>query len=178
VTAEFELADLLGSVKRAVRATVAHEIRAAGLLRGERSPLPPPCDIDAEAEILSALLCGDRITHDFHPLQGEHFYSRINLEIFEALQALEHRGELPALDVVARELHDRGVRGPVREELECLRDAQPFRLLADLRRGVGRIMDRWRERQFLAVMQSIDMQIRTGQLDVDGARRRLEEFFA
>ena len=162
---------LLGLVRREIR----HEIRAAALVSEPRPSLPPPSDLDAEAEVLSALLEGHCSVADLAPLEARHFFGRFHSEVFEALTLLSDRAS--DLESVAELLTDRGIVGPVVDELEQLRDAQPFASSDRLCQHVRTILDRWRERRFLELLGSIDLEVRTGVLSVDGAKPRLREFF-
>lgn len=165
----------LGLVRREIRQEVRHEIRAAALVTEPRPCLPPPAAVDAEAEVISALLEGHCSVADLAPLEAQHFYGRFHREVFEAISLLGPKAL--DLDVLARLLTDRGIAGPVRDELEQLRDAQPFASAERLCQHVRTILDRWRERQFLALLQCIDLEVRTGVLSVDGSKPRLREFF-
>jgi len=154
---------------------MAHEIRMAGLLAGGDSVHLPPVDGDAEQTVVGALLETHARPSDLAPLTAEHFYGLFAREVFAAATELERRGSVIDVETVATELHARGVRGPLSEELIHLRDWQPFCLLEHVRQSAARIIELHRQRQLIAQMQRVDADLRLGAIDTDQARARLRE---
>lgn len=129
-----------------------------------------PNTLEGEQNVLSALLCSGITIDELKPLEAKHFYSVFNQRLFETLATTKSRD----LDAVADAL---GGYGPIMEELEIIANCTPFVHPTRLHKDVIMIVDRWRERQLIQVMQKVDAELRVGALTVDGARARLREFF-
>jgi DNA excision repair protein ERCC-4 len=156
-----------------VVAAVRAEVRESSLAVNPREHLPPPCDLDREAEILSAVLCAHVTTAELAPLEGRHFYADRNRGFWEAA-----RDNAPGdLEGVARALHTRGWRGGVATDLEVLTTQVPFCLLPRLREHVRALIELWGRRQVLEAVSAADAALRGRELGADAVRRNLEARF-
>jgi len=157
--------------RRSLTDVVAEEMRAAVMmLPREELPQAAPHDLDAEQEILSALLCDHVTTDELKPLTPQHFYSRFNQFLYQVLLNVPERDLQKLTDLL-------DVRGPVLEELTTIRDATPFCSLQTLRKHVATLVERSLERELIRVMQKIDAELRVGSLARDEARIRLRKHF-
>jgi hypothetical protein len=121
---------------------------------------PEPYCMDAEGEILSAILNG-HVPPGFHPkLKPEHFYSEINQRIFRAAS----RGAVDR-EALARKAAAAGYRGRVGEYLDILLYAQPF---VDEKRLLERaeflLALHWRRRAIDALKTQL-LRLQAGALD-------------
>ena len=134
------------------------------------TPHGEPADLDLECGIISAVLTGT-VTPGELAIAADDFYATVNRLLWPELLAAPDPTDVPAV-VAASEIH-----GPLLEELETLRDGQPFFVPARVKVACARVRELARQRRLIAVLQSIDAQLRIGCLDVKGARARLSEFF-
>jgi replicative DNA helicase len=155
-----------------LRDVVRAELRAVGLTAEPFQPLP--ADLDAEGEILSALLEGD-VTHAFlAPLEGGHFYSLIHAAIWNAAKDVAP-GDLVA---VRAGLVSRGWVGALDQELLQLADRQPWRSRERLREQAERVIELAKRRKLIRALQRIEADLRTDRLSVVDAGERLREVLA
>lgn len=155
-----------------LRDVIRTELRAVGLTAEPFQPLP--ADLDAEGEVLSALLDGD-VTHAFlAPLEGAHFYSLIHSAIWDAAKDAAP-GDLIA---VRAGLVSRGWVGALEQELLQLADRQPWRSRARLREQADRIIELAKRRKLIRVLQGIEADVRTDRLSVAAAFEKLREVIA
>jgi replicative DNA helicase len=136
-----------------------------------------PSDIDAEQEIAALLLSGQRAPEQLEPLRSHHFFASLFANIFDAAGAVVARGEGVEYDAIAAELERRGMSGLYVAELAQIRDTTPFINDLQLRRQITRLMELSAQRRLLRAMHACDIALRTGELDCDGVRARLESFF-
>lgn len=161
-----------------VRAVVAEEIRIAGMGSTPTLPLIPlPWKIDAEQEICALLLGGYKAPNQLAPLQPQHFFASVFRNIFEGAQAVSERGEVCGLEQIAAELERRGMVGPWRQELQQTLDATPLINNVQLRRRINEVMETAARRRLIDILHRAELSLRTGDLDCDGARAELEQFF-
>lgn len=160
-----------------VREVVATEIRMAGLVADPRPVLQPPWHDDAEQELAAMLLAGHKTPADFAPLRAEHFFATLYQLIFEAAEAVCARGEVCELGGIGLEMKARGLVGEILPELEQIRDCTPFVSDTRVQRRVSAVIEAAAQRKLIDVMHRCDLAMRTGELDVAGARARLRDFF-
>jgi replicative DNA helicase len=142
----------------------------------------PPHDLDAEGVILSALLMGSpqfTLTRVRGAgLLASHFYSDSNRRIFAACEALDESGQ--SYDVVS-------VVGWLRTcgQLQATGGSPYLALLADTQPATAKpeahaltVVELWRRRQFLELTERLQIQLRHGELDSDGAYREMKAFYA
>lgn len=146
-----------------LRSGVREEIRIAALLDRPVSACGLPCDLDAEQEICSAVLCGQVAPGDLSPLVGKHFYGRLFGFIFIAADAVLAAGLEFTVEHVEIALREQGFDGPeVHRELIQTRDTTPFVVRSILDRQAERVIDLWRRRQLIETMQRVDAELRVG----------------
>jgi replicative DNA helicase len=154
------------SLTDAVCRTVRREIRAAGLVNVPSANCPPPCDLDAEGEILSALLDAHATQDELKPLAGRHFYSIPHQQIWEAI------AECPPGDVdrICQCLATRGWRGAISDELDWLLLHQPWICLRRLRAHVPRLIELADRRELIERLHTLQIQLSAGDMTAAEAR--------
>lgn len=150
-----------------IQKTIRHEMRAVGLVAEPAQPLP--CDIDAEAEILSALLAGDVDHRYLAPLDAKHFYAKIHAAIWEAARDVAQSD----LVGVRSALIARGWVGALEAELLQLLDAQPWRSRARLRELAERVIELSKRRALIAQLQRLEADLRTDRISEAEASEQL-----
>lgn len=127
--------DLLDAVREEIRTCFSY-----AAARGETGAIGSMVDLDAEASVLSAILCRFSNVKFFAKagLTSEHFYSEINERLFRALSG-ETAEDI--LDALSEKAHKAGYEGDVKGYFEMLRDGTPF---VD-KRGLTRAAMRLRE---------------------------------
>lgn len=165
------------SLTEKVVAAVRREIRDCGMLNEPTHWLPPPCDLDAEGEVLSARLNGHVLAIELAPLDARHFFGDLNREIWRATEEVAP-GDFPG---VFRVLTTRGWRGAIAQEVHTLTAAQPFSCLRRLREHADRLIDLWRQRQVIELARHVELELRRGNLTaaqaVEQFRSRTERLF-
>jgi hypothetical protein len=151
-----------------VKKTIERSIREAGLVNEPPHWIPPPTDLDAEGEVLSARINGHVLAIELAPLDAHHFYALINQEVWKAA------AEVPPGDLVGlqRALVTRGWRGAITNEVMTLAAAQPFCNLRRLREHADRLIDLWRRRALIDIGASIELELRRGTITALEARQR------
>jgi replicative DNA helicase len=155
---------------RQIEQTVQREIRQAGLIHESNPWLPPPCDVDAESEIVSALLSG-YVRADELPLSRKDFYTDVLGAIFEATIDVAP-GDLEG---VRTKLITMGWRGALDDELKLVAFTQPWASLARVRHLAGLVVELAAQRKLLDEIERVDRGLRIGELDRQCARRLLAE---
>ncbi|HVY26940.1 MAG TPA: hypothetical protein VHB79_10320 [Polyangiaceae bacterium] len=159
-----------------LRHAMATEIRSHSLLSEPRPLLPPPANLDAEQELMCLLLAGYKTPGDFKPLRAEHLFARLYQLIWEAAEAVCDQGEVCELETIAREMQRRGFVGELARELEAI-FYTPAIGDTHVQRRIAQVIEAAKQRKLIEVMHRCDLLLRTGEIDVDGARARLREFF-
>lgn len=150
---------------------ILRELRAGLMVSEVRGA--PPRDVEAEAEILSAVVDGRVSCSELRPLGSEHFYSRFYAAVWEAAQQVAP-GDIAGLRAA---LTTAGWRGELHDELFTIWAGQPFVLLPRLREHVRKLMELWARRELIRVLQQADAELRVGAINADGVRARLEQHF-
>jgi replicative DNA helicase len=158
------------SIADRVCRAVREEIRECGLLREHRPYMPIPCDLDAEGEILSAILDGHVTQAELAPLSAKHFYADINSAVW---MAVENATPGDLMQVIAF-LKTRGYRGDLEREIENLELHQPWVSVPRLKQHGSRLMELWARRQLVALVRSLEVDLCHGNATADEARRRFE----
>jgi replicative DNA helicase len=154
-------------IQRAISAVLPRELRAIGLVSDPPQPLPT--DIDAEAEVLSAILSGDIACADLAPLAAEHFYAVIHQAVWNAAKTVKP-GDVEAVYV---NLTAAGWTGAIDAELEQLTSAQPWRSRAVLKEQAARVVELAKRRELIRKLQRMEADLRTDRLTVSAALRIL-----
>jgi len=163
--------DPFGEFKGELVRVVREEMRGCALTLSREDVRPTgPHNLDAEQEILSALLCEHATFESLKPLESRQFYAHFNQKLFAFLSENPERD----LQLVADGLN---MCGPLLEELTTIRDCSLFAGSATLAKHVSTVMNHWLERELIQVMQHIDAELRVGALTHDGARARLRAHF-
>jgi replicative DNA helicase len=152
---------------------VRREIRLAGMAREPLPLLPLPNDMDAEGEILSALLADDMTISDLAPLASGHFYADLHRAVWDAIAECGPGN----VDAVERFMTTRGRGAGLARELATLAFTQPWRSHERLREKAAKLIDLAEQRQLIEVMQRVDLGLRAGTLDMAGALERLAGVF-
>ena len=150
------------------RDAITRELRAS-LLMMEPAPRPP-ADLDAEGEVLSAIIDGRVTREELAPLDSRHFYSDLNRAIWDAAKLVapgDAVGLRAALDTA-------GWRGELNHELLTLWSAQPWVSVQRLRESVTVLIELWARRELIAEMRRLDRQICAGVVSANEGRARLE----
>jgi len=154
---------------------------------GERIP---PNDLNAEAQVLSALLCAHASVAEAQGydtgldtarclLRSEHWYSDANRCVFEAVMALESESKAVDSASVAAWLNDRDIlnRAGGESYLRQLVEDTPATVHVD--DCARRIRDKWRVRQLISSCQRIAAEgygiVEDASAFVDGAERAICE---
>lgn len=155
-------------LKHMLRA-IRHELRLVGLSERPGPRLRPICDVEAEAEVISAVLDGRVTTGELAPLRENHFYSLFYGAVWRAAETAAP-GDVVA---VRAALVAAGWRGELDTELFTALYGQPFALLPRLRALAGRIVELSTCRDLVENLQRIAFELSIGVLDASGARARL-----
>jgi replicative DNA helicase len=119
---------------------------------------PPPCNLDAEGEVLSAILCG-HLAHAHVPdLEPSHFYSMLNGRIFNATLHTVN------LATIAKAAEKQGFRGPLHDYLVELRDGIPYADLVRCRALADEIIECKHKRDLITKLQEVNAGLRAGRL--------------
>jgi hypothetical protein len=153
-----------------LREALKREVRLCGLVLEPLPALPPPIDLDAESEILSAVLTGYVRTYELEPLARDHFYSHIHGAIWAAATEVVEPGDL---DAIRQNLITMGWRGALEDELHLVRDATPWASLTRCRQLGQLLIELAKQRSLLERLKRIDIGLRTGELDRGSAQRLL-----
>lgn len=154
-------------IQRAISAVLPRELRAIGLV--SEPALPLPTDLDAEAEVLSAVLSGDVLCADLAPLAADHFYALLHQAVWTAAQTVTP-GDLEA---VYLHLVSSGWVGAIDDELEQLTVAQPWRSTLAVKQQAARIVELAKRRELIVKLQRMEADLRSDRLTVAGALRIL-----
>lgn len=153
-----ELASLL-------RDEVRREIRTCALFDGPaRFTLPPPNDLEAEREVLEALLCGRVRCDGLGQLCAADFYSPSYAAFFAAILALEPvepGDKSPSIEAIVAVLEKQAICGvELLDELHVVRDGTPACMWPE--RAAWRVVLAARKRELCACMSRIDGAARLG----------------
>lgn len=129
-----------------------------------------PHDHDLECAIISAVLTGTVQAAEL-AISADDFWADFNRLLWPELLAAKDATDLHALIAAS------AIAGPLFDELETLRDGQPFFVRSRVDDACFRVRELAAQRRLIAVMQGIDAELRIGARDVKGARARLSEFF-
>jgi hypothetical protein len=135
---------------------------------------PLPCDLDAEAACLSAVLYqGERVV-ELDELRPEHFYSDAHRRIFEAILELRDAGTPIDVGTVADSLDraDRLAQVGGREYLGVVASAAPVLIPAHLKARIAILQRHWRARQALTITRGLAERVEGGaepDAAIDGA---------
>lgn len=152
-----------------IRKTVRDELRAAGLLAEPAQPLPT--DLDAEGEVLSAVIGGEILCSDLRPLSAQHFYSTLHQAIWRAAEDVAP-GDLEG---IYTHLTAAGWIGAIDDELEVLALTQPSRSKPMLRTQADRIIELSRRRDLIRRLQRLEADLRTDRVTEPEAKEALRE---
>lgn len=152
---EHALAALLADVVR-------REIRTCAVFDAPARPtLPPPHDLDAEREVLEAVLSSRVLVRDLSPLAWSDFYSPSYSAFFRASALLENPARGVSLESVSRVLESQGLVGPeLLDELHALRDGTP--VCSRPKAAAARVILAARRRELCACMARVDGALRVG----------------
>lgn len=167
---EVALPDLINNITEAVR----REIREAAIFGEPMVQIPLPNDMDAEQELLSALLCGHVTVASLKPLNQGHFYGHFNQSAYVAIESLELAGEPVTVGAVFEIMQDIGLKGPLGEELTRIAECTPFLHPKRLRQGVDRVIEMAERRELIRKMQLVDRMLRSDETTLERAREYLE----
>ena len=139
-----------------------------------------PSNLDAEGVVLSALLMGDNTALQVVTeagLRPEHFYAHSNQLVFGGAMACAEKHGSVALVLVAGWMRDAGTLrnagGSV--YLAQLVECTPATTRVGLH--VDEVIEKWRQRQRIGVMQAGAVGMRHGELSHEAARRELKAHF-
>ena len=117
-------------------------------------------DLDGEAAILSAILCGHVAARDFPALRPEHFYAEINQRAFRALLKLPGDADGELHNALAEKAARAGFEGDISGYFLMLRDAIPFVDTKRLRGVAIKIADLHARRVTVGLLEDIQENIR------------------
>jgi hypothetical protein len=159
-----------GDLTQRICDAVVKEMRVLGFISEPQPMLPPPCDLRAEREIVSAVLDGTSKPDDFPELKGKHFFSDLCGRVFCAVHGICDFGMEVTLERVQSVLEASGVSSlGLREELDLLAWSVPARARETLDAHAARIVELWRRRELISLIAKVDVRLRTDALDYDRA---------
>lgn len=129
-----------------------------------------PCDHDLECGIISAVLTGT-VRADELRIAADDFWSLFNRMLWPELLTAKDPTDLHAIVAAS------AIAGPLLDELEMLRDGQPFFVRSRIDDACFRVRELAAQRRLIEVLQDCDARLRIGATDVKGARALLSEFF-
>jgi replicative DNA helicase len=141
----------------------------------------PISDLDAEGIVISAALndfptgCVPKL---LAALRAEHFYSVANQRVWEAIETLHLEGKLCDPSSVSRLMRSRGTLqmvGGTKYLVEVLCDSQPSMLGWETHAAA--VSELWRQRVLVEEMRRLEVQLRHGEIDHEGAKVALREHF-
>ncbi len=115
----------------------------------------PPCDLDAEAAVLSAILLDASAMKRVHGLRGAHFFSDANRIIFRAFNALIAEGRPVDILTTRSWLRDNGLldRAGGSVYLAQILDAVPA--VANVEDYARTVREKWQARELVSRMQRL-----------------------
>ena len=125
---------------------------------------PPPCDNNAEREVMAGLLCGFVRTDELGGVLPKHFVHPIRREVYQYAQSNGSQ-----MQAVEDHLRARGFVGCIDLWLANARDDYPWRGKQSCRDAVRRILEAWRRRQLLDFLSTIQAGLRCGSHTADEA---------
>lgn len=141
------------------RAAAITALNEAEELFGER-PFPMPVAVNAEREVVSALLDGLVKVDDLSPLRGSHFFGSIHRAVYELA---ESGVDVTSLDNVVNALQtDGGFVGDLEAMLEVERDTVAWRGTRQCKEAAGRILEMARRRWLLERLDQLTIGLRSG----------------
>lgn len=155
----------------AVREVVQREMAAAVLRLSAPERRPTLSDLDAEGEVLCALLNNHCTPSELAPLQPKHFFGRFNSRVAVICWTSDERDP----ERIADKLAAIGTLGPVAAEIAVLRDSTPLACRPALARQAVRLVELWDRRRLLALLRAVELELVHEVIGADEARRRLGE---
>jgi hypothetical protein len=148
-------------VRETVNETIQRELRLAGLFTDREPKVFPPHNLDAEAELCSAVLCGHAKTTEF-AVRASDFYSVILAHVWIAVEAVAVLELEPTNRVILRALSESGYRGAeIEHELQQLR-WQPFCLESRLHEHARKITELARRRDLMESIENLRRDLANG----------------
>lgn len=115
----------------------------------------PPCDLDAEAVVLSAVMLEAHKLPLVSHLRPDHFYSIANRTLFETVLALEQAGLGVDMVSVSGYLRDHGKLSQVGGNAYLVQTIDSTPAVANIRQHADSIIAKWRLRQTIQIAQRI-----------------------
>ena len=153
--------------------TIRRELRLAGLFTEPRELAGHPCDLDAEAELCSAALCGYVAPAEL-ALSPSDFWSTLFGQVWLAADAVTRAGREPTVVAVLAAFEANGFRGPaLEEELVRLRDTQPFVCRSKLEEQAHLVAELAATRRAIQALDQVALELRMRALRLADTSARL-----